>query len=187
MRGGGHAPLDGAQAAPGLVEAGQALEQPQRVRVPRILKQFGDRRLLDELARVHDGHLVGGLGDDAEVVRDEQDGHVPLGLELAEQVQDLRLNGHVEGGGRLVGDEQFGIAREGHGDHGPLPHAAGHLVGILAGPLRRVGYPDLAEEIDGLIHRAVLRYVAMDPDRRGNLASDTKHRIQRRHRLLKDH
>ena len=50
------------------------------------------------------------------------DGGVELALQIADQVEDLRLNCDVESGGRFVGDEQIGIARQGHGDHGPLPH-----------------------------------------------------------------
>ena len=50
------------------------------------------------------------------------------------QVEDLRLDGDVEGGGRLVGDQQLRLARERQGDHHPLPHAAGELVRILGGP-----------------------------------------------------
>ena len=31
-------------------------------------------------------------------------------LQVADQVEDLRLHGHVERGGRLVGDEQLRVA-----------------------------------------------------------------------------
>jgi hypothetical protein len=40
-------------------------------------------------------------------------------------ISDLRLDGDVERGGRLVGDQHFRIAGERHGDHGALAHAAG--------------------------------------------------------------
>ena len=41
-----------------------------------------------------------------EVVGDDDDGGVELALEVLQQVEDLRLDGHVERGRRLVGDEQ---------------------------------------------------------------------------------
>jgi hypothetical protein len=44
-------------------------------------------------------------------------------------LDDLRLGGHVEGGGGLVGDEQVGLAGDPDGDHDALSHAAGELVG----------------------------------------------------------
>ena len=53
-----------------------------------------------------------------------------LALQLAQQVEDLRLNGHVERRGRLVGDQQLRLRRERHGDHHALAHAARELVRI---------------------------------------------------------
>ena len=52
--------------------------------------------------------------------------------QLVEELEDLGLDRHVEGGRRLVGDEQLGLAGERHGDHDPLAHAARELVGVLA-------------------------------------------------------
>src|SRR3712207_9198031 len=49
----------------------------------------------------------------------------------------FRSDGDVEGGGRLVGDEQVGLAGDRHGDHRPLPHAAGELVRVHVDPLDR--------------------------------------------------
>ena len=55
-----------------------------------------------------------------------------LAHHAAHEVQDLGLDRDVEGGGRLVGDEQLRVAGERHGDHHPLPHAAGELVRVVA-------------------------------------------------------
>ena len=52
------------------------------------------------------GDPVGDLGDHAEVVGDQHDRHAELALQLAQQVEDLRLDGDVERGRRLVGDQQ---------------------------------------------------------------------------------
>ena len=70
------------------------------------------------------------LGDDPEVVADDEQRHALLVLELREQLEDLGLHGHVERGRRLVGDEQVGVERERHRDHHTLAHAAGELVRI---------------------------------------------------------
>ena len=85
---------------------------------------------LDDLAIVHDADPVGHLAHDAEIVGDQQHRHVELGLELEQEVEDLRLDGHVERGGRLVGDQQVGLVGERHGDHHPLPLPAGKLMRI---------------------------------------------------------
>ena len=65
-----------------------------------------DRPLLDDLALPHDGHLVGQPRDDREVVADQDDRRAAR-LRLGEQVEHLGLHGDVEGGGRLVGDDQL--------------------------------------------------------------------------------
>ena len=53
---------------------GSDAEQPLRVRVQRIVEQLANRRDLLDLAAVHHGDAVARLGDDREVVRDQQDG-----------------------------------------------------------------------------------------------------------------
>ena len=114
-------------------------QQSGRVGVGRMGEQFGCRRLLDHLAGVHHGDLVGELGDEGEVVGDEEHGQALLFAQLVEELDDLGLDRHVEGGGRLVGDEQARLAAQRHGDHDPLAHAARELVGVGAEPLGGVG------------------------------------------------
>ncbi len=86
---------------------------------------------LDDLARVHYGDALRHLRDDAQVVRDEQDRHVALGLQLREQIEDLRLDGDIERGGRLIGDQHLGIGRERRRDHDALLLAARELERVL--------------------------------------------------------
>ena len=64
-------------------------------------------------------------------------------FQVHHQLQDLGLDGHVERGGRLIGN-QHGVAGQRHGDHGALAHAAGELVGIFPGALFRSRHPDLS-------------------------------------------
>ena len=110
------------------------------------VEDLPDRAGLDDLAVVHHRHPVGDLRDHAEVVGDEQEAHAGLRLQLREQRQDLRLHGDVEGGGRLVGDQHVGAQRQRHGDHHPLPLAAGELVRIVAGAPLRIGDADPLEQ-----------------------------------------
>ena len=60
-------------------------------------------------AHVHDGHPVADLGDDPQVVGDEEVGQAVALLELGQEVQDLGLDGDVQGGDGLVGDDQPGF------------------------------------------------------------------------------
>ena len=74
-------------------------------------------------------------------------------LQVAHQVEDLRLDGHVQRRGRLVGDQQLRIAGQRHGDHHALAHAAGQLVRILAHPPRRRRNADQRQHLDRLAAR----------------------------------
>ena len=47
--------------------------------------------------------------DDAEIVGDEKRCNTEVLLKVHEQIQDLRLYGHVEGADRLVGNDEFGF------------------------------------------------------------------------------
>ena len=62
-------------------------------------------RLLDNLPRVHHRHPVGDRRHHGQVVGDQQHRHVALALLLDQLIEYLRLDGHVERRGRLVGDE----------------------------------------------------------------------------------
>ena len=85
---------------------------------------------------------------DVEVVGDEQHRHAEPGLQVLEQLEDLRLHGDVERGRRLVGDQEIGSIGERHGDHHALALPAGELVRIGAEPLGRVGDADLGQKLD---------------------------------------
>ena len=79
---------------------------------PRVYGCAGSRNAaagacLDDLAGIHHGDPVRDARDDAEVVRDQDQRHAELALQLRQQVQDLRLDRDVERGGRLVGDDQL--------------------------------------------------------------------------------
>ncbi len=66
--------------------------------------------VLDDLAGVHHADVGAHLGDHPQVVGDQEDRHPQPCLEVAHQVQDLGLDGDVERGRGLVGDQQLGVA-----------------------------------------------------------------------------
>ena len=147
--------------------------------------QHGRRRpLLDDLAKIHHGDLIGDLGDDAEVVSDEEHGHLPLALQTPQQVEDRRLRRHVEGGGGFVRDQEAWFGDECHRDHGALALAAGQLEGIAMEALRRLRHADMAEHFDGLLRRLLLSQPAMQPQRFDDLVADGVERRQEAHRFL---
>ena len=68
---------------------------------------------------------------------DEQVGQSQIVLQVLQQIQDLRLDRHVERRHRLVAHHQLGGQRQGAGDADALPLTAGELVRIAAGVLGR--------------------------------------------------
>ena len=106
------------------VEPGQARQQAAGVRMVLAVEHADGVAVLDDPPGVHHVDPLGEPGDDAEVVGDEHDGEVAVALHVGEHVEDLGLDRHVEGGRRLVGDQQLGIVGERHRDHHPLAHPA---------------------------------------------------------------
>jgi hypothetical protein len=64
--------------------------------VDRPLVECIRRRELDDLPQIHDGDPVGYVTHDAEVVCDEDVGQAEVGLQVAEEIEDLCLNGDIE-------------------------------------------------------------------------------------------
>ena len=72
------------------------------------------------------------MGDDAEIVGDEDIGEAHLILQLLQEVEDLGLDGDIEGGDRFVGDDEIGLADEGACDADALALAAAEGMGVTA-------------------------------------------------------
>ncbi len=158
-----------------------------RIFVLRVGENLGGRSGLDDLALGHHADAVGDLADDAEVVGDEQHRHALAGLQLGEQFEDLRLHGDVERRRRLVGDQQFRLVGERHGDHHALALAAGKLVRIGVEPLLRLADADLVEQFQRASPRRALAHALMQAQHLADLLLDRVQRIERGHRLLEDH
>ena len=95
-----------------------------------LVEDLVDGARLHDLAGVHDVHIIGDFGHNAQVVGDVDDRDAALFLDGADQLQDFGLNGHVQSGGGLITDEQVGVAGQRDGDDHALPHTAGQFSGI---------------------------------------------------------
>ena len=104
--------------------AGAATEQGLGVDVLCLGKNLLHWARLAHLAVAHDYHLVGDFAHQAQVVGDKEHGHFAALAQLGQQLHDLALHRHVQRSGRLIGDQQLGLAGQGHGDHHPLLLAA---------------------------------------------------------------
>ena len=97
----------------------------------------------------------------------------------------MSLDGHVQSGDGLVGDEQLRVHDDGPGDADTLPLAAGELMGVPARML-----PDQAHQLQHLIDLLVdvgLVLDAVDDQALGDDLSDRHTGVQRGHRVLIDH
>ena len=153
----------------------------------RVGKKGGDGGAFDDATGIHNVHMVAGLGDDSEVVGDEDDGGAQILLAFADEIEDLLLNGDVEGGGGLVGDEEFGLGDESHGNHDPLAHAAGEFMGVAVDAGFGIGDADFGEGFDGASARFVALDVEMESERLGELVHNLEVGIERGHGILEDH
>src|SRR6185295_1135235 len=122
-----------------------------------------------------------------EIVRDHHDRGVELLAQAIDELEDLRLDGDVERGRRLVGDQQLRVVDERHRDHHALAHTARELVGIGVDAPARLGNADLTEDLDRAVERLRLGHVAVRADGLHQLVADPVERVQRRQRVLEDH
>ena len=162
-------------------------QEPGGVRVQRRVQHLGDRPDLDDTAGIHDRDRVGDLRSDAEIVGDEDHPHAELALQPAQQDQHLHLDGGVERGCRLVGQEEPRIARQRHRDHRALAQATRKLVGIGVEPPCGRRHPHQLEQFEGAGAGGAPVAPDMAAHRLADLLADRVDRIERRHRLLEHH
>ncbi len=84
----------------------------------------------DDLAEIHDRDAVADVLDDGEVVRDEEVGEAEFVLQIAQQIDHLRLHRDVERGDRLVADDEARVQCERAGDADALALTAGKFVRV---------------------------------------------------------
>ena len=156
------------------------------VGVTRPLEHLLDRPGLDDPAPGHHAHPVRDLAHDGQIVGDQQQRHPEALLEVLQQLQDLRLDGDVERGGRLVGDQQVGLVRERHRDHHPLALAAGELMRIGAEALLGLAQAHQTQQLERARPRGRPAHPPMQHQGLADLPLDRVQRIERGHRLLED-
>ena len=73
---------------------------------------------------IHDHNAFSDFRHHAKVMRDQHNGGTDAVLEIPHQVQNLRLDGHIQGRGGFIGDQQLRVAGKRNGNHHALAHAA---------------------------------------------------------------
>src|SRR5256886_33250 len=165
-------------------DARNGSHQPRGIGVPRRMQHVANRADLDDAARVHDRDTICGLGDNSHVVGDQHDRRAPLARDALDERDDLRLHGHVERGGRLVGDQQDRLRGERQRDDHALAHAAGELVRVMVEARLRSRDADFGEQRQCPLPQLLSRQPEMRADRLLELPADREQRIERAERVL---
>ena len=103
---------------------------------------------------------------------------------LAQQVEDLGLDGDIERRRRLVGDEERRLRRQRDGDHRALPQAAAELMRVLVDAPRGIRHADGLEQLERAAAGGGAAGEIVDGERLADLVADGVDGIQRDHRLL---
>src|SRR5437868_11446001 len=92
-----------------LVGVGWQCRREQRLGVGMLRRAGESARLaaLDDPAEIHDDYHVAHMRDGGEVVGNEQVGEPELGLQITQQIEDLRPDRDVQSGDRLVEDDEL--------------------------------------------------------------------------------
>ncbi len=121
-------------------------------------------------------------------MRDQNGGGTGLLAGGVEHLENLRLDRDVQGGGRLIGDDDVRLVGHRDRDDDALAHAAGELVRIAVRTVACVRDTDEFEQVDcpglGGLAGDVLVVLAHGL---GDLVTDLVDRIQGCHRILEDH
>jgi hypothetical protein len=141
------------------------------------------RRLLHHPPEVQHHHPMADLAHHRQVVADEHHRQAQTLLQVDQQVDDLRADGHVQRRHRLVADHQRRLQDHGAGDADPLVLAARQFV--------RITVEEVGIELDLLHHRPrhglAGRVVEVRPvhlQRLGDGIADGHARVQTRQRVL---
>src|SRR5262245_14726671 len=121
---------DARQPFPARLEARYRRQQALAVGMQWTFEYIRRAAALDHFTSVEYGNLVGDAADHAEVMADEEHRQAAACLQLLQEVEDLGLDGDVEGRCWLVENQEVGLGRQRAGNQGPLAHATGQLVRI---------------------------------------------------------
>ena len=102
----------------------------------RVFVEFVAVGYLYDMPQVHHRYAVAYVPHNRKVVRYEQVGQAELVLQILKQVDDLRLNGHIQRRNRLVANDEAGIDRKRARDADALPLPAAEFVRIAVRHIR---------------------------------------------------
>src|SRR6202795_2679203 len=115
-----------------VVVAHDAHRRPVQRRPGRVAQEIAGAAVEDE-PPVEAGELRDLLGDDADVVADEDEGDLALAVQVVEQRVEARLRLGIDASRRLVQDQELGVRDQRAGDEDPLLLPGGQRADARAG------------------------------------------------------
>ena len=163
-------------------------QQPGGVGVAGSTEDRGGRGALDDASGVHHVDAVAHRGREVQVVGDEQHAHRAVGLQAAQDPEDLGLGGDVQGRGRLVAEQQARVRRSAHRRSSP---AAASRPRARAGYWRRwrsaSSRPTARSSSRARVRARSFAPAMVEAERLGEEVADPPHRVDARPGVLEDH
>ena len=89
--------------------------------------------MLNNTSEIHDHHPIGHVANDRQIMADEEIGEAEFILQIKKQIEDLRADGNIQGGDRLIRHHDPGLRHQSTRNGDALPLPAGQHVRITAG------------------------------------------------------
>ena len=126
--------------------------------------------------------MVAHEADDREIVGHENEGETIAPSKILEEVQDLCLDRNVEGGRRLIEQQEIRPDRQRAGDGGALPLASGEFVRQCA---LKIGIKtDVVEQAPDLLPDPLTPVFSQEFETQADRRTDGEPRIERRIGIL---
>ena len=120
-------------------------------------------------------------------MRNQHDADAGLALDITQQVEHLRLYGHIQRRSGFVGEEDVRVQGQRDGKHAPLAHPSGKIVRLQEHPLGRIVDAHAVEHLHGQFLRIFPAHFAVFQHGFRDLLPDGDRGVQRGHGVLKQH
>ncbi len=112
---------------------------------------------------------------------DENHCHIASLLQLFNQLQNLRLNCHIQSSGGLIANQKPRLIDQRHRNHNPLTHTARKLMGVTIKAGRCIHNADFIQQFNsslaGLLPTQAASLIRMVDQRFNQLLTNTDKRI----------
>ena len=136
----------------------------------RFMEQIAAVCHFADIAQIHDHNPVAEMPDHTQIMRDKEIGQVLARTQFIQQLQDLRLHRHVQGGYAFIQHHKLRVQGNGAGNAHSLLLSAGQgvRIDIVMLPLE----PDFLQKLHDPLLAYILREIRVDHEHFLNGLSD---------------